>query len=72
MRDGGVIVTFSGEQTLYGSYGGAEGKPVGPLAYGFYIIDVCKQSLLLQSSTPFRVGSVDSILVINLDRSCML
>ena len=26
MRDGGFQVTFSGEQTLYGSYGGAEGK----------------------------------------------
>ena len=30
MRDGGVIVTFSGEQTLYGSYGRTEGKTVGP------------------------------------------
>ena len=26
--DGGFQVTFSAEQTLYGSYGGAEGKPV--------------------------------------------
>ena len=64
IRDGGVNITFSGEQTLYGSYGGTEGKTVGPtsaLAYGFYIIDVCQQSpLLIQflTTTPFPVGSV--------------
>ena len=63
IRDGGVNVTFSGEQTLYGSYGGTEGKTVGPtsaLAYGFYIIDVCQQSpLLIQflTTTPFPVLS---------------
>ena len=47
MRNGGFQVTFSGEQTLYGSYGGAEGKLVGgieALVYGFYIIDACQQS----------------------------
>ena len=73
IRYGGASVTFSGEQTLYGNYGGAEGKPVGPtntLVYGFYIIDVCQQSPVLiqfQSSTPFRVEPVDGILIINLD-----
>ena len=73
MYDGGASVTFSGDQILHGSYGGAEGKPVGPtntLVYGFYVIDVCQQSPVLiqfQSSTPFRVEPVDGILVINLD-----
>ena len=63
MRDGGVI--------LYGSYGRTEGKTVGPasaLAYGFYVIDVCQKSpvlIQLQSSIPFRVGSVDGIIIIN-------
>ena len=73
IRDGGASVTFTGDQTLYGSYGGAEGKPVGVhnlLVYGFYVIDVCQQSPVLiqfQSSTPFRVEPVDGFLVINLD-----
>ena len=73
MYDGGASVTFLGEQILHGSYGGAEGKPVGPintLVYGFYVIDVCQQSpvvIQFQSSTPFRVEPVDGILVINLD-----
>ena len=73
LRDGGAAVNFTGDQTLYGSYGGAEGKPVGVhdvLAYGFYVIDVCQQSPVLiqfQSSTPFRPEPVDGIFVINLD-----
>ena len=69
MHGGGASVTFSGEQILYGSYGGAEGKSVGPtnrLSYGFYIMDVCQQSPVLiqfQSNTPFRVEPVDGIAI---------
>ena len=57
---GGFQVTFSADQTLYGSYGGAEGKPAvtaDHMNYGFYIIDVCKQSPLIfqyQNSRPVR------------------
>ena len=73
MRDGGFQVTFSGEQTLYGSYGGAEGKSIGELealAYGFYIIYACQQSPILiqfQSHTPYRFEPIDLTVVINLD-----
>ena len=73
IHDGGFQVTFSGERTLYGSYGGAEGKPVGPanlVAYGFYHIDVCKQSPVIiqfQSSTPIRPEPIDGIAVFTSD-----
>ena len=73
MRDGGFEVTFSGEQTLYGSYGGAEGKTIGELetlVYGVYIIDACQQSPLLiqfQSHTPLRSEPIDRNVVINCD-----
>ena len=58
LRAGGFEVSFSGEQILYGSYGGAEGKLVGTestLLYGLYNIDACKQSpiiIQLQTDTP--------------------
>ena len=58
MHEGGFQVSFSGEQILYGSYGGAEGKLVGTksiLLYGFYNIDVCEQSPIIiqfQTGTP--------------------
>ena len=70
IRHGGFRVSFTGDQTLYGSYGGAEGKPAGMLFYGFFHIDVCQQSPVIiqfQSSTPFRVEPVDGIGVLNLD-----
>ena len=66
-NDGGFRVTFSSEQTLYGSYGGAEGKPVGTtntVAYGFNRIDVCEQSPVIiqfQSTTPVRTEPIDGI-----------
>ena len=62
---GGFGVTFSGEQTLYGSYGGADGKPAGvgnSLNYAFISIDVCKQSPLLinqVSRYPSRFEPID-------------
>ena len=70
IRDGGFQVTFSAKQTLYGSYGGAEGKPVGTtnlVAYGFYHIDVCEQSPVIiqfQSSSPIRAEPIDGIAVL--------
>ena len=73
IHDGGFQVTFSGENTLHGSYGGAEGKPVGAanlVAYGFYHIDVCKQSPVIiqfQSSTPIRPEPIDGIAVFTSD-----
>ena len=73
IRDGGFQVTFSGDQTLRGSYGGTEGKLTGSgdlLVYGFYNIDVCPQSPLIiqyQSSTPFRAEPVDGHYIINCD-----
>ena len=62
---GGFLVTFSAEQILYGSYGGAEGKPVGvrdDLHYTFANIDACKQSPLIiqvQSRYPNRIEPID-------------
>ena len=72
-REGGAQITFSGEQTLHGSYGGVEGKPAyirNSLAYGFYVIDACEQSPVIiqfQSSTPIRSEPVDGITVFNFD-----
>ena len=73
IRDGGFRVRFSADQTLYGSYGGAQGKPAGVnvvLVYGFYNIDVCQQSPMIiqyQSGSPLRAEPVDGTLVINFD-----
>ena len=64
---------FSGDQMVYGSYGGAEGRPVGEtngLIYGYYLIDVCQQSPMViqfQSSVPFRTNTIDGNAVIDLD-----
>ena len=67
---GGFGVRFSGEQTLYGSYGGAEGKPAGVgngMHYAFSSIDVCKQSPLLVNQVsryPYRAEPIDGTVVI--------
>ena len=67
IREGGFRATFSAEQTLRGSYGGATGKPAGvtnAVGYGFVSIEVCKQSPIIiqvQSGTPFRIEPVDGI-----------
>ena len=52
------------------SYGGTEGKPAGSILYGFFIIDVCKQSPLIiqyQDSRPFRTEPIDGISVFTSD-----
>ena len=71
VRYGGFRVLFTGDQTLYGSYGGAEGKPAGfMLVYGIFIIEGCQQSPIIipyQSSTPVRFEPVDGHLILNLD-----
>ena len=70
---GGYIVTFSGDQLLHGSYGGADGKPVGAgnsVEYGFMSIDACEQSpvfIQYTTPTPFRQEPVDGTFFINLD-----
>ena len=66
---GGFSVGFSSEQMLYGSYGGAEGKPAGVgnfVNYAFSVIDVCKQSPLIIKQTsryPARTEPIDETFV---------
>ena len=73
IREGGFQVTFLADQTLYGSYGGADGKPAGmndAVAYGFINIDACQQSPVIiqfQTATPHRAEPVDGTFVINCD-----
>ena len=73
IRDGGFRVTFSANQTLRGSYGGSVGKPAGLtdlLVYGFYNIEVCKQSPIIiqaQSGTPVRTEPIDGIRILNME-----
>lgn len=46
-REGGFQVVFFGNQTVCGTYGGEEGKTLGPTAqllYGIARMDVCRQS----------------------------
>ena len=66
LTDGGLRVSFSGDQILYGSYGGAEGKPAGVAnfaAYGYYtIVNLCEQSqvlIQLQTVPPLRSEPID-------------
>ena len=65
IRGGGLCVAFTGNQTLHGIYGGADGKPVAignTLAYGFYSIDVCKQSPVIiqfECSIPVRMEPIE-------------
>ena len=72
IRDGGFSVSFSGEQNLHGSYGGAVGRTVGlrdVLGYGFYKIEACEQSPVViqyQCITPLSPGP-DGAVVINCD-----
>ena len=73
IRHGGFRVRFLSDQTLYGSYGGAEGKPAGLTArlfYGIYSIDACQQSpviIQMQSNTPLRPEQVDGYRIFNAD-----
>ena len=62
---GGFRIRFSGDQTLYGSYGGAEGKPAGTISYGFYKIDGCQQSpVIIQFQCyPLRAEPIDGYCV---------
>ena len=73
VHDGGFRVTFSDDQVLHGSYGGAGGKPAGVtdfLLYGFFRIDVCAQSPVIiqfQSSSPIRQALIDGANIVNSD-----
>ncbi len=72
-RDGGFLVSFTAERTLFGTYGGSQGKvilPGGGLTWGFHNIPVCPQQPLViryESGTPFRTEPVDGIGIINCD-----
>ena len=70
VTNGGIAIIFTGDQTLYGSYGGTEGKPAGIgtlLLSNIFTINACQQSPVIihsESSTP---EPVDGTLVGNLD-----
>ena len=77
-RDGTFLVTFTGPETLHGTYGGATGKPANPgdsLAWGFYGIFTKPNKPLPQliihfeSGTPLRAEPVDGYSVVNCDLS---
>ena len=65
IRDGGFTVSFSADQILRGSYGGADGILAGGtefMNYGFYVINVCQQSPIViqyQSASPVRQEPTD-------------
>ena len=71
INEGGIIVSILNYTTLYGRYGGDEGKPIGPqvpLLYGFHSIDVCEQSPVLihyRCPTPIRTEPIDGTRVLN-------
>ena len=75
IREGGFEVSFLADRNLYGTYGGAEGKPISVgnfvIIFGFTRInDVCEQSPVLiqtQSAAPLRTEPVDGISIINVD-----
>ena len=58
MLEGGFDVHFVGNQTVYGTYGGREGRTLSPaddLGYAFFRLNICNQSPLIlqcQSITP--------------------
>ena len=70
---GGFLVAFTGEQVLHGSYGGADGIPVGgfnSLIYGFGLSYLCPQSpfiIQFQTATPVRLEPVDGSGFYNFD-----
>lgn len=67
--NGGVRVTFTGDQLLRGTYGGPTGINVtagDDLIYGYYRIDARPQQPILiqyQSNTPGRLSPVDNYIV---------
>ena len=70
---GGFVVDFTGDELLHGTYGGADGKPVGvgnSLEYGFFVIDVCNQSPIIiqySSSAPIRFEPIDGTGILTFD-----
>ena len=73
-RDGGFFVSFKRETTLYGEYGGAEGKPVTAndiVVFGFYNIPVDyrygRNPLIInyKSGSPARLDVHDGFVIIN-------
>ena len=68
---GSITVLLLNYTTLYGRYGGDEGKPAGPndrLVYGFRSIDACEQSPVLnhfRCPSPLRTEPIDGTLIAN-------
>ena len=73
IRTGELLVSFTGDQLLHGSYGGVEGLPADVstfLVYGFSKIDVCDKSpitIQLKSAIPLRLESIDGMYIIDYD-----
>ena len=73
IRSGGILVSFTGDQLLHGSYGGVEGLPADVsafLVYGFSRIDVWDKSpinIQLKSAIPSRLESIDGTCIIDFD-----
>ena len=70
-REGGLTVSFSGEQMLHGAYGGEDGRPSFPgesIDYGFFSLSLCPNDLFrvqVRSLTPNRSTQVDGFVTIN-------
>ena len=73
VHNGGIRVTFSGVQTLFGSYGGAKGKTVeigDALITGIFKIDNCRQSsvnIFYRSIAPVRQVPFDGTFIGDFD-----
>ena len=69
-REGGLTVSFSGEQMLHGAYGG-EGRPSFPgdfIDYTFFSLSLCPNDLFrvqARSLTPNRPTPIDGFLTVN-------
>lgn len=67
--NGGIRVTFTGDQPLYGTYGGVNGLNASinsNILYGYYSIDACPQQPILiqyQSQIPGRPTPIDFFFV---------
>ena len=67
---GGFEATFTGDQMLHGTYGGVEGRPVGPgniLTHTYLVANVCPQQpivIQLRTLTPGR-ADLDGYSVVN-------
>ena len=70
-REGGLTVSFSGEQMLHGAYGGEEGRPSFPgdfIDYTIFSLSLCPNDLFrvqARSLTPNRPTPIDGFITVN-------